>query len=473
MKKFFALVSVLALTACGGGHKPGNDVSQPAEFNDAIRASNSNVTGIITNSKYQIAQYVAYKLNQNSDSTNVSRSAFVPSAATGDKTYDDARELIDLAGWLIDNSTTEQEIIAQFNKDKNKIKNALKLLDDMYCFVGGHADKTAERIISRRSILKPKLEELQKNTELIEWDDITFIMAAASGTHGDEGGGKDTLKLIADDKGKIAAVTHKAFVNNSSGNLVEEKESTVTFKRNNDTDNTFSIYQKNGEGKIFQGTATVATYGKDLGLTYSDFGQLIVDATETDTNGHVEHEQGFEPFAGGRTDVRREQPETAVNFKGKAFGSVSSHNVDKNVFGDATLAFDGTTETLHMDFSKTEKTDTDTPWYDVKIVRNKLADTNYITFTDKGADIPDKLKFSDFNSNNTRTRNNYLVDGYNGEGDNDKTPGHAWGKIDIGYYGPKNGKVTEFTGVTQYVETRNDENGEIRMNIGFGGKKAQ
>ena len=40
------------------------------------------------------------------------------------------------------------------NPVQNKIKSALKLLDDMWCYVGGDADETAQRILERREAFK-------------------------------------------------------------------------------------------------------------------------------------------------------------------------------------------------------------------------------------------------------------------------------------------------------------------------------
>ena len=132
--------------------------------------------------------------------------------------------------------------------------------------------------------------------------------------------------------------------------------------------------------------------------------------------------------------------------------------------------FNAGVETLHMDFSDTVPSEEDTPWYDVTIVRNQTANTNSISFTTSDSlneSIPNNLKFNDFGENNTRTPTYNLVDGYNGEGYGNKTPGNGWGKLDIGYYGGTDGAVTEATGVTQYVESLG-ESGEIRMNVGFG-----
>ena len=94
------------------------------------------------------------------NSPTVARVAF-SKKTTGNSGYDNARELADIAFWLAKEDTTKQEIIDLFNsteqidnktvKGRTKIQAALKLLSDSYCFVGGNAQETADRILDKRA----------------------------------------------------------------------------------------------------------------------------------------------------------------------------------------------------------------------------------------------------------------------------------------------------------------------------------
>lgn len=475
MKKFAILTSILALTACGGGS--GGDRNRTTNYTDAVRQSNTQITGMVSNSKYQITRYVANKLGTDADSVNLSRGAFTPNAHSGNTDYDTALELIEIAGWLADENTTENDIVTMFNQsktDKNKIKAALKLLDSMYCFVGGDAQETAERILAHRPDFQVPLKDLQQNTELFDMKDVEFVMAAASGGGGDEGGSKDILTFELDSHGQIIAINHSALVKNGSQLVRSDSESAI-FSRNKDkhnnyTGNSFHVEQTNGEGTTFTGNGTVITYGQKMGLTYSDFGQFKYDLHWV--NGAKSgDEKTYEPFAGGYKELRKEIPESAMTFTGKAVGCVSDGDFDKNISGDAALTFNNGQETLNMQFSGTKATEDDIPWYDVKITRNQTTNENSITFTTNDTlnqNIPTKLKLDDFNDN-TKIKNNYLVDGYNGGEYPNNRPDK--GKLDIGYYGGRDGNTIEAAGVTQYVESFNNGDREIRMNVGFGLKR--
>lgn len=470
MKKLTILTSLFALSACGGGGSGGSapvqPVVSPTDYVE-IRDSNANVTGMVANSKYQVARYIESELNNfDTVSTDASRSATsrspFQSNNNGHHDKDDEYiELVDIAAWLVNSETTKEEIVALYNQDWRKIQNALKLIKDSYCFVGNHPEETAERIINRRTRLQEPLENLLSNTEIFDLSNVEFTMAAASAGHGDEGGSKDVFKFELNSKGEISGIKHTAYIIRN-GRLEKDETATAVFSRNNRT-NTFDVGQLNGEGKVYTGTGTVITYGRDIGLKYSDFGQFKYDLHYVQGNESGD-EKSYEPFAGGYEELRHDTPGTDMNFSGRAAGSVSSGDTDKNITGPATLAFNNGTETLNMYFSGTVATSDDIPWYDVTIVRND--NTNSITFTknESSNSIPASLQFDGFNGN-TKTVTDYLVDGYNGAGYDTQRDGN--GKLDIGYYGGRNSGVTEATGVTQYVGHGTAEH-EIRMNVGFG-----
>lgn len=302
-------------------------------------------------------------------------------------------------------------------------------------------------------------------------EDVTFTMAAASGSGGDENGNKDTLKFKLDKNGRIDAVKHSSNTFNGT-EYVQADGASATFQRKSEDEIKWDVEQEdNGEGKHYIGTGTFKTYGKDLELSYSDFGQMEFDLEYTPTdNPEAEPvaEKSYEPFAGGYDKLKHETPGSNMAFTGKAVGSVSNGDYNQSLNGDATLSFDATKEKpekLQMNFSNGE-----TPWYDVTI--EKGASSNSITFTTSdtlNANINESVKFNDFGTGTSRTVSDYLVDGYNGA-KYPETPDKTTGKIDIGYYGIGN-DIVEATGVTQYVEKGEavpGTNGEIRMNVGFG-----
>lgn len=476
MKKFFILTSILTLAACGGGSgggQPDGVVVVPGtSYVDPVRKSNSDVTGMVSNSEAQIVRYVEYKLGEDAA---VVLPPSAKSTAKSNNRFSTSIELVELADWLV-NVATEQEIAEMFDSsviEQNKIKAALKLMDGMWCYVGGNSAETARRI-KQEGHFESALADLKEKTELFDLRNVNFTMAATSGSGGDEGGhAKDTLKFHLDPTtGQIDALEYHV-LEYQDGNWVEDEDAAATFERIGETGNSFNIGQTNGEGHVINARAKILTYGRDLGLQYSDFGQIKSEQDITYQDGHTEHQYGYEAFAGGYQDpeIKKASPDVAMNFTGKAAGAVSNNGIDKNIKGDATLAFNNGTETLNMYFSHTETTNDDIPWYDVKIVRNGPSG-NTIAFTTNetlNENIPDNFKFNENEFvNSVRTPTNYhLVDGYNGEGYGDKTTGTGYGKLDIGYYGPRNDGVTEATGITQYVESLG-ENGEIRMNVGFG-----
>ncbi len=483
VKKFTILTSVLVLTACGGGHGGGHDAGTPGDINipyvDSIEQSNSNVTGMVSNSEYQVARYVANKLGEDAVSVNLSRSAFTPKPATGNVDYDTARELVDLAAWLANDTTTENEIISMFNKsnlDKNKIKAALKLMDDMYCFVGGSAEKTAERIISRRTNFQTPLTDLQQKTEVFNLKDVDFTMA-------DEGfGGKMRFN-----------------VNEQTGEVNEF----IVLADEEDDDDDNKVFVRDGTSNEFTGRVEdwdnaklkYTSMGKDLGLRYSDFGMLEINAIPN-----------WRPVFVGGYDTKKIEPHNITNsetFTGKATGSVASI-LDGEGSGralpldaDAKLTFDknsGDSE-LIAKFNN---------WYDVKYTEN--GDDKSIILTNYTNEDTDFRMLRDTTGNGVTISN---ADGVQHEYDyrhdipldehstvaslNAAAEDEDVNRInsDIRYFGDNNIPV-ESVGIIQVRDcadnrcgdvitgidtTRTDDqiemrrNDEIRLNLSFGVKK--
>ena len=448
MKKFYLLTSILALAACGGGSGGGGSNSSVSEatrpYVDPIRTSNSKVTGMVSNSKYQVVRYVVNKLgSDDAAAVNLSRGAttrgsFVPSPATGDVDYDKAQELVDLAAWLVNDSTSHDDITNMFNTsttDKNKIKAALKLMNDMWCFVGGDANETANRIISRRSSFETPLAELQHNTEVFNVSDARLILS--------DGGFGGELKFDVDENtGEITGFELLP----DEDDPEDEGMSFTTRLENSDAGHT-----------QFQGTVedqpAVLTYnslGKELGLKYSDFGSFDIDRFD---NWRV-------PLAGGYESKRiTEMPTDEVanhetlSFQGKATG----HVLRPNYYGDGDPAVIQLNAPASLKFygheGKTVMTASFSNWYDVEYtkIRTDAGNVNFTNYkqNELGADL---------NLSNATGETNVQVTGE-----------------DIRYFGDNN-IPTEAVGLIQVRDCAgaacNDHEDEdyLRMNLGFGAK---
>lgn len=479
MKKFAILTSILALTACGGGHGSGDTPRlDTVMYVDPVEESNSNVTGMVSNSEYQVARYVANKLGEDATSVNLSRSAFTPKPSTGNTDYDKARELVDLAAWLADDTTTENDIISMFNNskiDKNKIKAALKLMDDMYCFVGGSAEKTAERIISRRADFQAPLADLQQKTEVFNLKDVDFTMA-------DEGFGGN-MKFDVDEKtGEVTKFIMLAD---------EEDDTDLVFNRIGKS-NKFSG-KVNHEGWQ-KAKLTYDSLGKELGLRYCDFGGFDIDVID-----------GWRPVFIGGYDTKKIEPRNIVKsetFTGKATGSVVSI-LDGEGSGralpldaNAQLTFDNNTGASEL-IAKFNN------WYDVKYTENgdnksivlknyTNSDTDFRMLRDTGSGVT--ISNADGVQHEYNFENHIPVDEFStieslhASADDEEL---NFINSDIRYFGNNNIPV-EAVGIVQVRECADNRcgdvitgidtsrpdnqidmrrNDEIRVNLGFGVKK--
>ena len=203
------------------------------------------------------------------------------------------------------------------------------------------------------------------------------------------------------------------------------------------------------------GTATVATYGRETGNRYSDFGRFIVELEKYENDAFVETQHSYEPFAGGYNDKKIvDLPSESMNFTGKAVGTIQGkdHGEDLRVDGTATLAFNGTTQNqnLSMQFDN---------WYNVTIDKNLNSDQLKFTFDGTVAD--NNYALADM----TGTHKEVTITNpgsYTGQG----YDSHPNGKLQINYYGD-NGNPEEFVGVAQYAEEIDNQN--FHCNFSFGG----
>ncbi len=450
MKKTLVLTSILALAACGGGSgggsapiTPENPIVPETPFVDTVADSNSEITSMISNSEYQVARFVAHKLGDYASDVNLSRAAttrgaFVPRNPTGNTDYDTARELVDLAAWLVDDTTSESDIVEMFNKstlDKNKIKSALKLMDDMYCFVGGNAVETARRI--KEHDFEKSLADLQQKTEVFDLENVTFVVADIM----DTAGLRDKVKFKTDKNGEIDNII--LLYSKENGTYSEEIAKRVGDK----------------EFESEHGAKYVAyLFGKKQGMKFADFGYF-----ENEFEEDGEHISQNISIAGGY-ETNIVEPQKTITFKGRAVGGVKTeHNY--NGTKEDPLPLDATAE---LQFNAEDKSETLTMnfdnWYNVTVQTNgynTAEQTTSITF-DGGDNIAsDEHKFQTVTADNKTFELHEANSGVNG----------IHGFVETSYYGKD--EPSEATGIVAVRETTNAGTGnpvrETTFNVAFGG----
>lgn len=418
MKKYFILTSVLALTACatGGGSGGGNpgEIVTPSNYVDRVAQSNANITGMISNSEYQVAKYVANKLGDDAESVNLSRTATVRSAfqpsnpKSGNIDYDTAHELVELAAWLVNETTTEKDIADMFNEstlNKNKIKAALKLMDDMYCFVGGSAEETAHRI--KESDFEEQLSDLQQKTEVFDIENAKFFDTSMNsedeyvsfGTdtngqidkmmyHWNEGGSDKTESVDRNGPNTNIFTEHvyKYKVEVASGTYYTDSLPIGQYTKQQIKNAFADAYEGEFSGSVFDEinnkidstdmqpieyvhNNVIDLQGKNLPdshkLRYSDFGYTTILAKEISEPGDGDGDDNTVIF-GGYPDKEIEKLDTWKNltFSGKAVAALG----DVHGNGNTTISTDNTATTLIIDKNGKETlTMPFNDWYTVKV----------------------------------------------------------------------------------------------------------
>lgn len=453
--KSVLLSSLFILSACGGGNG-GSGVNIPSQpetpfipQEDTIASSNAKITNMVSNSEYQVALFVSNKLGTDAESVGLgnitgrgatTRGAFIPSHS-GELNYDKAAELVEMAEWLNQSDTSAEDIIAEFNKDRNKIKAALKLMDDMYCFVGGDAEETARRILEMRDkkAFDTPLESLKENTEVMNLKDVMFESADKEFSTPDE-----DFKLIfeVDDNGKIIAIdsfddgTKETFTRHEEGNRFDSPSEAIHAKMN--------------------------LLGNNIGLRYSDFGYV-----EVYQNDNPDTKMFIMPIAGGyqgkKLDINKNDLAQTTTFNGIAILNVGETNTDIEgnrlslQDNEASLVFDKTSGNQVM----TANFDA---WYDVKAT--KYADnTAQIVFANGENISDDKFRFKD-------GLNNSINSFDTGRVNNDDAQERL--SVNFNYYGDSKSDPQESTGIIYYQQKYGyGDNERLDIYMGFGGKRSQ
>lgn len=201
------------------------------------------------------------------------------------------------------------------------------------------------------------------------------------------------------------------------------------------------------------------TYGKDVGLAYSDFGKLTLISTLRAPE--YEKEEQNTIVYGGYKDNLVEKITENMLFTGRAVG-YAGYMVEKNhddevlefdhidLAGDAVLAVevngDNVTETLTASFA-------DSNWYDVTVVKGSDS-TIYpkLTLTDNTENgIADNYKMLGDTGDMPYVVTQFTT-GNQTDFDGDGNTGGRDGEFGIQYYGPTQNNPTEAVGYVSYKE---------------------
>lgn len=464
--KSILLSSLFILSACGGG-SGSPEVNMPNKPDipfipqeDTVASSNAKITNMVSNSEYQVALFVSNKLGTDAESVGLgnvtdrgatTRGAFIPSHS-GELDYDKAAELVEMAGWLNQSDTSAEDIIAEFNKDRNKIKAALKLLDDMYCFVGGDAAETARRIleIRGRNGFDDSLANLQDKSEIMTLDNANFKAIFTSGV-------LNTLKFNVDKNGKIVSL------------IVPDAEEIMETHPGSTVPDTEIVRQGNTNRFIYTDPDSnkwpmdYISYAKDLKLKYADFGVLQTDLQE------LGYGIRYVPFAGGYENKKIDTDSMIdlaqandLTFTGIAQGDVTYNDGNKDIPLAGGLKDENATLVFNKDGVQTLTANFDN-WHNVQAIKSADGTNQFKIIGGTGGD---DARFH-MSSSSAGLKDEVTQEVANNPEANEVMV------FNPGYYGDKN-TPTEATALMQYQyspkgNTSEGQIGAINVQLGFGG----
>ena len=381
---------------------------QTPEYDDTVADANALITGMHSRSELQVRNWIGFKLQ-----------GFNP---TGFDVIS-ADDYIDVAN-LANQITTANaaQIKSAYATDSNILWAAMAVLNRSLaasCFDATSGANTAECLVNWRNsntaVFDTSRTELADNAIVLTVDNATL-----TATNGYK------MKFKIDDTGEIIGMT----LTRDSGD--------VNLKKFGDSD----FYGPDNENKTVLELA-YDSLGKEMGLSYSDFGLFGITSSMGDEQSQSPDEFSV-PFAGGyaakQIDVAN--IDTDMTFTGRATGRVAkgAHIVQlqQDAARPTTLTFDtqSKTSTLNANFKN---------WYDVTV-----DSTGAISFTDYKDNEPGGTPID---MQLATTPNDDGVITANGA------------NMNVGYYGP-DGTPTEATGTVQFTETGVD-NG-VQMDMAFG-----
>ena len=490
------LLSILALTACGGGS--GGNHTTVIDQNDSVNNNTyedltignmdipiSNISGDVVDSNEQVT-------SMDSGITNIAEMTAAVEGIIGSDALDDiANNLENLMGTMtrsfksMNGNYTNKEkaayvalegakVFKDWNNDKKSrffeiYPNMVSYWGKLFCGCNVNGFDINQYLdLFGNNTNQDNFNDFYSDHHYREYtlDNADFIMSSAS--NGDENGGLDVVKFELDNDSKIVGIKLYAFNSDEIGDFEHQNTADDAYIERIGDSNVFHFVQERDQmhdgrlvHKRIEGDGTLLTHGGEN--RYSDFGQFFVVADEYEDGEFKERQISYEPFAGGYAEKKIvDLPSESMRFSGKAVGTIDGredNHDDLLLSGDATLTFDGTSEILEMQFNN---------WYNLTI--NKNINEERIVFTFDGSSSDDNFALNAMESNHKSV----IVENpgnYNGRGYEENTL--TKGKLKIDYYGDNN-IPEEFVGVAQYVEGMPPENeqtdgAEIRVNLGFGG----
>ncbi len=419
MKWNHIIALLFALSACGGNtdsrsypyqdrpHNPMGTPQNPTQpFENPASESNAKITSMISHNDAQISDYINYRLNE-------------WNLYNGDKGKDISRtDIADAVLFLLDKNKSVSDIEQHLGKNSTLFHMAAYVINNplnscfsgtgnpAQCFVDWR-DKMADDYFDQ-NIASP----IYENIINLNIQDAKF--ASIDGTQ---------INFIINDTGQI-----------TSANITNDAN-TNTYQNHNG--NNFYNIKIDGD-EFIQDVFTYNSIGKDLGLSFSDFGTYDILTKNQDTGDVTQHIATDVPFAGGYESQQIVDIANDVQFTGRAVGTASNENQVVDLAGNATLNFDKDSgiSTLGAQFDN---------WYDI-VVKND--DTGSITFTNY--------------------KNAYDQVKLDSTPDADGVISSTGAKMDAHYYGyvPESGIPTEAAGLVQWTESP----GGAKMDIAFGAK---
>ena len=420
MRKELLILLLLTLSACAGSDKTisypsggngsvGNPTNPSGPFVNSAVEENSKLTGILSRTDSQIVDYITYRLNKWND--------YNPNTGEDISQVD----IAEAAVWLTSGNRTVNEIEQYFADNLTLMHMVVYVVDNRLnsCFKSGGVNGAAQCFVRWRDTHPDEFNyisnDIYQNTFKLDASNALF-----------EAANNMQLSFVVDEEtGSITGIKLK---NNS--------ENTEYANRENNNEFYSILFQ---DGSFITQTLTYNSLGKELGLSYSDFGIYNVVDKYQDSGEVKQVIADNTPFAGGYSmhKVAEEDIKQNVDFSGVAVGVASSDSQVVDLKGEATLTFNSNTggSTLGASFNN---------WYDVLVNTNgSIEFDNY-----KNADGLVKLQAD--------------------TGDGKGPIVYSNAEMNVNYYAPMpaTGVPTEATGLVHFQENGSN----VKMDIAFGAK---
>lgn len=422
MNKLLSALFLLSLTACavdsvdfpyknGGGSGSGIPSNPTQTFKNESVTENRKLTSMYSRNDILVEKYIGFRLNNwknfnGTEGQDVKRT-----------------DIANAALWLLTGDRSQEQIEQYFADDFTLFHLAGYAIDNRMnrCFDSGTVADAAKCFVQWR-------EDNGRYVDSITKDFLTNAVILSA----------DSADLASISGEKIAFTVNKA-----TGLITGIKVADQNFN-NKEGDNEF-YYISEQDGKFIENVLTYESVGKELGLSYSDFGSYDIIQKLQDSDEVINTVEDNTLFAGGYAEkqIAPENIAEDLTFKGKAIGNVSKGENSIQLSGkaidsknnNAVLTFDKASGTSSLEASFAN-------WYDINV-------------------SGDSIKFSNYKDNSDKTNMRF---------DDDKgDPVNKTGAdMDVKYYGqnPENGIPSEAVGFVQFDEG----NGGIKMDVAFGAR---